>query len=180
MTNTLSPEAQEKLLTILEQRFLENIARHPDLEWGTIQTALQEKPNLLRSLNEMEQTGGEPDIVGKEPVFIDCSKESPKGRRSICYDREALDKRKKNKPANDARTLADEMGVELLTEEEYKELQTYGEFDLKTSTWIQTPDKIRTLGGALYGDRRYDTVFTYHNGAESYYASRGFRAKLKI
>lgn len=180
MPQQLSNKEQEELLIVLENRFNENMNRHPQLKWSEIQEKLLKKPKLLWSLNEMENTGGEPDVVGDKAVFIDCAKESPKGRRSICYDREALEQRKKNKPENDTITIANDMGIELLTEEEYRELQTYGEFDLKTSSWVKTPKKIRELGGALYCDRRYDTIFVYHNGAESYYASRGFRGKLII
>lgn len=176
----LTTEDKESLLETLEERFKGNMHRHPTLKWEVLLEKLEEAPDKLWSVNEMERTGGEPDVVGDSYVFMDCSKESPKGRRSLCYDRSALEARKKNPPKNDIKTMASEMGVELLTEEEYRMLQTIEEFDLKTSTWIETPAKIRDLGGALFCDRRYDTVFTYHNGADSYYASRGFRAKLVV
>ena len=159
--------------------------RHQGLEWSKVQTRLDANPEKLWSLSEMEQTGGEPDVVGHdkktgEYIFYDCAEESPKGRRSICYDREALDARKENKPKNNATGMAAAMGVELLTEEQYRELQTLGEFDTKTSSWVKTPSKVRELGGALFCDRRFDTVFTYHNGAESYYAGRAFRGCLRV
>lgn len=181
----LSPEQQKELLTILEDRFESNMNRHEGLVWADVQAKLEANPEKLWSLNEMEATGGEPDVVGyvqetNEYVFFDCSAESPKGRRSICYDREALDARKKHKPENSAMDMATYMGIEMLTEEHYRDLQKLGNFDLKTSSWIQTPERIRKLGGALFCDRRYDTVFVYHNGADSYYGARGFRGSLKV
>lgn len=180
LSKQLTKEEQQALLEILEDRFNENMHRHPKQTWKNIEAKLNGAPEKLWSLNEMERTGGEPDVVGNYFTFMDCSAESPKGRRSVSYDRPALDSRKKNKPENDAKTMASEMGIDLLTEEEYRNLQSLEEFDLKTSTWIETPKKIRDLGGALFCDRRYDTVFVYHNGAESYYASRGFRGKLEV
>lgn len=180
MERGLSEENQDKVLTILEERFLKNMNRHPKQDWAMIEEKLRAQPSKIWILNEMERTGGEPDVIGDDVVFMDCSAESPKGRRSVCYDRPALEGRKKNKPDNDAETLAAEIGIELLTEEEYRYLQSFGAFDLKSSSWIQTPKRIRDLGGALFCDRRYDTVFTYHNGAESYYSARGFRGKLSI
>lgn len=174
-----------ELLKTLQTRFEKNRARHSDLAWAKVLARLEASPDKLRSLSEMEQSGGEPDVVGHdektgEYLFFDCSAESPKGRRSVCYDRAALDARKEHKPANSALDLAASIGVELLTEEQYRYLQTLGEFDTKTSSWIQTPARIRKLGGALFCDRRYDTVFLYHNGAESYYAVRGFRGVLRV
>jgi hypothetical protein len=181
----LSPEQREELLKILKARFENNMKRHEGFEWTEVQAKLEANAGKLWSLNAMEATGGEPDVVGYdketgEYVFIDCSAESPKGRRSICYDREALESRKEHRPENSAADMAAAMGIELLTEEQYRELQKLGEFDTKTSSWIKTPDNIRTLGGALFCDRRYDTVFVYHNGAESYYAARGFRGILRV
>ncbi len=181
----LSPKQREELLSALKTRFEKNMKRHKGVEWAKVEAKLEADAKKLWSLNEMETTGGEPDVVGfdkktGEYIFYDCAAESPKGRRSICYDREALDARKENKPKNSAMDLADAMGVELLTEEQYRELQKLGEFDLKTSSWIATPAEIRKLGGALFCDRRYDTVFTYHNGAESYYAARSFRGSLRV
>ena len=181
----LSARQSEELMTALKSRFERNMNRHPGLEWAKVQARLQANPDALGSLNEMEQTGGEPDVVGHdkktgEYIFYDCSPESPKGRRSACYDREALESRKEHKPKSNAVDMAAAMGVELLTEEQYRELQKVGEFDTKTSSWIKTPAAIRKLGGALFCDRRYDTVFVYHNGAESYYGARGFRAFLKV
>jgi len=181
----LSSEQGEELLRVLKARFEKNMNRHKGLEWAKVQAKLEENPEKLWSLDEMELTGGEPDIVGHdkktgEYIFYDCSAESPKGRRSVCYDREALDSRKEHKPKNSAMDIAADMGIELLTEEQYRELQKLGEFDLKTSGWIKTPDAIRELGGALFCDRRYDHVFVYHNGAESYYAARGFRGSLRV
>lgn len=181
----LSPKEREELLGALKTRFEKNVDRHKGLEWAKVQAKLEANSEKLWSLNEMEETGGEPDVVGfdkksNEYVFYDCSAESPKGRRSVCYDREALDARKENKPKNSAMDMAAAMGIELLTEEEYRELQQLGEFDLKTSSWIVTPASIRKLGGALFCDRRYDAVFLYHNGADSYYAARGFRGSLKV
>ncbi len=188
MTDTkkkLTPPQSEALLRTLKDRFEKNINRHKGIKWAEIQAKLENNTSKLWSLNEMESTGGEPDIVGYdkktgEYVFYDCSPESPKGRRSNCYDRAALEARKEHKPKNNALDAAADIGIDLLSEEEYRQLQKLGEFDLKTSSWIRTPEKIRKLGGALFCDRRYDTVFTYHNGADSYYAARGFRGSLKI
>jgi Protein of unknown function (DUF4256) len=176
---------REELLYTLKARFEKNINRHKGLEWTKIQAKLEVKTEKLWSLNEMERTGGEPDVVGQdkkigEYIFYDCSPESPKGRRSVCYDREALESRKEHKPENNAIDMATAIGIELLTEEQYRELQKLGDFDLKTSSWVKTPAGIRKLGGALFCDRRYDTVFVYHNGAESYYAARGFRGSLRV
>ncbi|WP_025026041.1 DUF4256 domain-containing protein [Caldalkalibacillus mannanilyticus] len=181
----LSLEQREELLRALKARFDKNMNRHQDLEWAQVQSKLEANPEKLWSLNEMESTGGEPDVIGHdqekdEYIFCDCSEESPKGRRSVCYDREALESRKKHKPENSVMDMATDMGIELLTEEQYRELQKLGHFDLKTSSWVKTPEKIRKLGGALFCDRRYDTVFVYHNGAESYYAARGFRGSLRV
>ena len=174
-----------ELLKTLKARFEKNMDRHKGLEWAKVQARLEAKPDAQSSLHQMEQTGGEPDVVGHDKksgafIFFDCAAESPKGRRSICYDREALDSRKEHKPVNSAMDMATAMGIELLTEEEYRELQTRGEFDLKTSSWVKTPAPIRKLGGAIFCDRRYDQVFVYHNGAESYYAARGFRGSLRV
>jgi Protein of unknown function (DUF4256) len=185
MKKKLSPENSTELLNTLKGRFEKNMNRHQGLEWSEIQSKLENNPEKLWSLGEMERTEGEPDVVGfdektGEYIFYDCSAESPKGRRSLCYDRDALEKRKENKPANSAVETAESIGVELLTEAEYRELQTLGKFDLKTSSWIKTPAEIRNLGGALYCDRRYETVFVYHNGADSYYAVRGFRGSLRV
>ena len=182
---TLSAELQKDLIEKLKRRFEENMDRHKDLEWSDIELRLKKLPEKLWSLYEMESTGGEPDVIGYDEkedkyIFFDCAVESPKGRRSLCYDKEALESRKKNKPKDSAIDMAERMGIELLTEKEYRELQELGDFDTKTSSWIKTPDRIRKLGGALYCDRRYDTVFVYHNGAESYYASRGFRGCLRV
>ena len=182
---TLSNKQREQLLGVLQARFQKNMNRHRGLEWTKVQARLEANPEKLRSLHEMESTGGDPDVVGHdkktgEYIFYDCSAESPKGRRSLCYDREALDSRKENKPKGDALDLAAAIGVELLTEEQYRELQMLGEFDAKTSSWVKTPSAIRKLGGAIFCDRRYDTVFTYHNGAESYYAGRAFRGWLRV
>jgi hypothetical protein len=181
----LSPEQREELLKTLKARFDRNKDRHKGLEWAPIQAKLESYPEKLWSLYEMERTGGEPDVVGHdkktgEYIFCDCSPESPKGRRSLCYDREALESRKENKPENSAVDLAQAMGIELLAEEQYRELQKLGNFDTKTSSWVKTPSNIRKLGGALFCDRRYDTVFVYHNGAESYYAARAFRGSLSV
>jgi hypothetical protein len=181
----LSPEQREELLRALKARFEKNMNRHKGLEWAKVQAKLEANIEKLWSLNEMEKTGGEPDVVGHdqkrgEYIFYDCSAESPKGRRSLCYDREALESRKEYKPKNSATDMASAMGIELLREEQYRELQKLGNFDTKTSSWIITPSDIRTLGGALFCDRRYDTVFVYHNGAESYYAARGFRGLLRV
>lgn len=180
MEKSLNSEKQEDVLERLEQRFLKHMERHPKIEWVEIEAKIKDKSDLLWTLYEMERTGGEPDVVGNTHVFMDCSAESPKGRRSVCYDRGALESRKKNKPENDALTMAEEIGIELLTEEEYRALQEVGEFDLKSSSWVKTPESIRELGGAIFCDRRYNTVFTYHNGADSYYSARGFRGKLEI
>lgn len=181
----LSPEQSTELLKVLEDRFKKNTNRHKDLEWSKIQLKLKANGEKLWSLNEMEITGGEPDVVGfdtktNEYIFYDCSAESPKERRSFCYDHQALESRKENKPKDSAINRATEMGIEILTEEQYRELQQLGNFDLKTSSWLKTPTAIRKLGGALFCDRRYDTVFLYHNGAESYYAARGFRGELRV
>jgi hypothetical protein len=181
----LSPDQHDDLLKMLKARFEKNMSRHKGLEWADVQAKLEANAEKLWSLYEMEQTGGEPDVVGYdkktgEYIFYDCSAESPKGRRSLCYDREAWVKRKEHKPENTAIDVASAMGIELLTEEQYRELQKLGKFDTKTSSWIVTPLAIRKLGGALFCDRRYDTVFTYHNGADSYYAARGFRGSLKV
>src|SRR5438309_4790180 len=181
----LSPEQPEELLRALKARFQENMNRHKGLEWAKVQAKLEVNTEKLWSLNEMERTGGEPDVVGfnkktGEYIFYDCSPESPKGRRSLCYDREALESRKEHKPEDNAVDMAAAMGIELLTEEQYRELQKLGNFDTKTSSWITTPSEIRKLGGALFCDRRYDTVFVYHNGAESYYAARAFRGSLRV
>jgi hypothetical protein len=181
----LSPEEGEELLLTLRARFEKNMKRHKGLEWAKVEAKLEGNAEKLWSLHEMELTGGEPDVVGHdkktgEYVFYDCSAESPKGRRSVCYDHEALESRKEHKPGNSALGMAADMGVEILTEEQYRELQKLGDFDEKTSSWIKTPAEIRKLGGAVFCDRRYDTVFLYHNGAESYYAARGFRGALKV
>jgi len=186
----LSGEQREELLLALEVRFDQNMKRHKGLEWAKVHAKLTANPNSYReeklwSLSEMETSGGEPDVVGYdkktgEYIFYDCSAESPKGRRSLCYDREALDSRKENKPKDSAMDMAAAMGIELLTEEQYRELQELGEFDTKTSSWVKTPATIRELGGAIFCDRRYDHVFTYHNGAESYYAARAFRGSIRV
>lgn len=181
----LSTEQREELFKTLKGRFEKNMNRHKDLEWAKIQARLEANTEKLWSVNEMERTGGEPDVVGydnktSEYLFYDCSAESPKGRRSVCYDHEALESRKEHKPGNSAIGMAINMGIELLTEEQYRELQQMGKFDTKTSSWVKTPEAIRALGGAIFCDRRYNQVFTYHNGAESYYAARGFRGCLKV
>jgi Protein of unknown function (DUF4256) len=181
----LSADQRERLLRTLEARFKRNMDRHKGLEWPEVQAKLEVSAERLWSLNEMERTGGEPDVVGHdkktgEYIFYDCSAESPKGRRSICFDREALESRKEHKPKDSAMDMAAAVGIELLTEEQYRELQQLGEFDTKTSSWVKTPSAIRKLGGALFCDRRFDTVFLYHNGAESYYAARGFRGALRV
>src|SRR5712691_4085824 len=178
-------EQREELLRALKARFEKNMDRHKGLEWAKVQAKLETNTEKLWSLSEMERTGGEPDVVGSdrktgEYIFYDCSAESPKGRRSVCYDREALESRKEHKQEDNALDMAAAMGTELLTEEQYRELQKLGNFDTKTSSWVKTPSAIRKLGGALFCDRRYDTVFVYHNGAESYYAARGFRGSLKV
>ncbi|MFK5708443.1 MULTISPECIES: DUF4256 domain-containing protein [Lysinibacillus] len=184
-TKELSQEQTEELINTLQVRFEKNTSRHEGLDWANVQAKLEANREKLWSLHEMEATGGEPDVVGydantDEFIFYDCSAESPKGRRSLCYDREAWESRKNHKPENTAMDVAKEMGIELLTEEQYRQLQELGKFDLKTSSWVQTPDNIRKLGGAIFCDRRYDMVFMYHNGAESYYAARGFRGSLRV
>lgn len=184
-TKKLSADQATELLKLLKSRFEKNMHRHKGLDWSKVQARLQASPAKLWSLEEMEITGGEPDVTGfdkktGEYIFVDCAAESPKGRRSICYDRKALDARKEHKPANSAMDLAAEIGIDLLTEEQYRELQQLEAFDLKTSSWIATPDNIRKLGGALFCDRRYDHVFLYHNGADSYYGARGFRGMLRV
>ena len=181
----LPPGQREELLKALKARFEKNMARHKGLEWAQVQAKLEAGAEKLWSLSEMERTGGEPDVVGHdkktgEYIFYDCSAESPQGRRSLCYDREALESRKEHKPANSAMDMAAAMGIELLTEEQYRALQRLGNFDTKTSSWVKTPSAIRKLGGAIFCDRRYETVFVYHNGAESYYAARGFRGFLRV
>ena len=181
----LAAEQREELVRTLRARFEKNMNRHKGLDWAKVQAKLEASHDKLWSLSEMESTGGEPDVVGHDKktgefVFYDCSAESPKGRRSVCYDREALESRKEHKPKDSAIDMATAMGIELLTEEQYRELQKLGEFDAKTSSWVQTPAEIRKLGGALFCDRRYNTVFLYHNGAESYYGARGFRGSLKV
>jgi hypothetical protein len=181
----LSPEQREDLLKALKIRFEENMNRHKGLEWAKVQAKLENNTEKLWSLNEMERTGGEPDVVGfdtktGEFIFYDCSVESPDGRRSICYDREGLESRKAHKPDNTAIDMATEMGIELLTEEQYRELQQLGTFDTKTSSWLKTPDGVRELGGAIFGDFRLGRVFVYHNGAQSYYGARGFRGSLRV
>lgn len=175
----------EELLRTLQARFEKNMNRHKGFDWAKVQARLAASPEKLETLNDMERTGGEPDVVGYdaetgEYIFYDCSAESPKGRRSLCYDREALESRKEHKPENNALDMAAALGIELLTEEQYRQLQQLGDFDTKTSSWVKTPAAIRKLGGALFCDRRYDTVFVYHNGAESYYAARGFRGALRV
>jgi hypothetical protein len=181
----LSPEQLNELLNALKTRFEKNLQRHEGIEWAEVQAKLEANPEKLWSLNEMERTGGEPDVVGHEKetgeyIFYDCSAESPKGRRSVCYDREALESRKQHKPENSAVNMAAEMGIELLSEEQYRNLQNLGIFDKKTSSWVQTPSDIRKLGGAIFCDWRYGHVFVYHNGADSYYAARGFRGSLRV
>ena len=181
----LTASQRAELLNTLQARFEQNMNRHESLRGTEVQARLEANPQKLWSLNEMEQTGGEPDVVGydqktREYIFYDCSAESPKGRRSLCYDRAALEARKEHKPKNCAQDMAAAMGIEILTEEQYRELQNLGNFDTKTSSWVKTPAAIRKLGGAIFCDRRYDTVFVYHNGAESYYAARGFRGSLRI
>ena len=181
----LSPEHREELLSELKARFEENMNRHKGLEWAKVQAKLEANTKKLWTLSEMERTGGEPDVVGfdkktGEYIFYDCSSESPKGRRSLCYDRQALDERKEHKPKNSAIDTAAAMGIELLTEEQYRELQKLGNFDTKTSSWITTPSEIRKLGGAIFADYRFGRVFVYHNGAESYYAARAFRGSLRV
>ncbi len=181
----LSGEQKQALLRVLETRFEKNMNRHKGIKWVDVLAKLEANTGKLWSLDAMEETGGEPDVTGfdkktGEYIFTDCAPESPKGRRSVCYDRKAWESRKEHKPENTAMDLAADMGIDMLTEEEYRELQTMGEFDRKTSSWVTTPDAIRKLGGAVFCDRRYDAVFLYHNGAESYYAARGFRGSLKV
>ncbi|MBW2492894.1 MAG: DUF4256 domain-containing protein [Deltaproteobacteria bacterium] len=181
----LSPEQREELLRVLKARFEKNMNRHIGLEWAKVQAKLEDNTEKLWSLNEMERTGGEPDVVGHdkktgEYILYDCSTESPKGRRSVCYDREGQEARKEHKPDNNAMDMGAAMGIELLTEEQYRELQKLGDFDTKTSSWVKTPSDIRKLGGAIFADRRYDHVFVYHNSAPSYYAARGFRGSLRV
>ena len=181
----VSSEQKNELIDLLRIRFEKNTNRHKNVKWNDVLSKLESKPEKLWSLNEMEKTGGEPDVVGLdektgEYIFMDCSAESPKGRRSVCYDREGLDSRKEYKPENNAIDMATEMGIEILSEEHYRELQQLGKFDTKTSSWIKTPDEIRKLGGALFADFRYNQVFVYHNGAQSYYGVRGFRGFLKV
>jgi hypothetical protein len=181
----VAPREREELLKTLKARFEKNMNRHKDLEWAKVQAKLEANPEKLWSLSEMEKTGGEPDVVGHdkktgEYIFFDCSPESPKGRRSVCYDREALESRKEHKPKDSAINMAAAMGIEILTEDEYRELQKLGDFDTKTSSWVKTPPDIRKLGGAIFCDQRYNQVFLYHNGAESYYGARAFRGSLKI
>lgn len=181
----LTPAEQQNLFNNLKARFEKNMKRHKGIDWAKVQARLEARPAKLWSLNQMEATDGEPDVVAHnnktgEFIFMDCSAESPKGRRSICYDQDALESRKEHKPKHSAVGMAEEMGIEILTEEQYRELQQLGEFDLKTSSWVKTPSRIRELGGALFCDRRFDTVFLYHNGAESYYAARGFRGSLAV
>lgn len=185
MKKEFSVKQREELMTVLQARFEKNMQRHKGMEWSKVKAHIEKSASKLWSLSEMEKTGGEPDVIGYdkktgEYLFVDCAAESPAGRRSICYDKAALDARKENKPKHSAVAMASEMGIELLTEEQYRELQTLGNFDTKTSSWIKTPEAIRQLGGAVFCDRRYNTVFVYHNGAESYYAARGFRGMLKI
>lgn len=185
MSKQLSPEQREAFLNTLKERFEKNITRHENFEWAKIQDKLEANEDKLWSLHEMERTGGEPDVVdydaaADEYIFFDCSAESPSGRRSVCYDLEALESRKKNKPENNAVGMAADMGIELLTEEQYRKLQSLGKFDMKTSSWVQTPAEIRDRGGALFCDFRYGQVFLYHNGADSYYAARGFRGSLNV
>jgi hypothetical protein len=184
-TKELSQEQREELINTLQARFEKNTSRHEGLDWENVQAKLEANMEKLWSLHEMEATGGEPDVVGydantDEFIFYDCSAESPKGRRSLCYDREAWEARKNHKPENTAMDVAKDIGIELLSEEQYRHLQELGKFDLKTSSWVQTPDNIRKLGGAIFCDRRYDMVFMYHNGADSYYAARGFRGSLRV
>lgn len=181
----MKSQERQELVQTLKIRFEKNMHRHPGIVWADVQGRLEGKPVALKSLGDMEATGGEPDVVGHDAktgqyVFCDCAAESPSGRRSLCYDREALDARKENKPQDSAAEMAAAMGAQLLTEEQYRTLQTLGEFDLKTSSWIATPPEVRALGGALFCDRRYGKVFVYHNGAQSYYAARGFRAALQV
>ncbi|UZE87445.1 DUF4256 domain-containing protein [Pseudomonas viciae] len=181
----MKKQEQDNLLQTLKTRFAQNLQRHPDIPWAAVQAKLESNPNALKSLQAMEATGGEPDVIGHDEgtgviTFCDCAKESPTGRRSLCYDRAALDARKENKPQGSAIEMAEEMGIALLTEDQYRALQQLGEFDAKTSSWLATPPELRALGGALFGDYRYERVFVYHNGVQSYYAARGFRGVLCI
>jgi hypothetical protein len=181
----MEPAFLAELIKILKDRFAKNMRRHTGIDWNSVQAKLEAGPRTIQALYEMERTGGEPDVIGYDEktgefIFCDCSPETPTGRRSICYDRKALESRKENKPSGSAVEIASAIGIEMLTEKQYRELQELGEFDRKTSSWVNTPAKIRDLGGALFCDRRYDHVFVYHNGAESYYASRGFRGRLKV
>lgn len=181
----LTPKQRDELLRVLKARFEKHMNRHEGVEWAEVQARLEANPEKLWSLSEMERTGGEPDVVGQdkktgEYILVDCSAESPKGRRSVCYDREALESRKEHKPKDSAMDMAEAMGIQLLTEAEYRELQDLGDFDTKTSSWLMTPAAIRKLGGAIFANRRYDHVFVYHNGAESYYGARGFRGLLRV
>lgn len=183
--NVLTPKQSDELLKVLKARFEKNMSRHKGIEWAKVKAKLEANTEKLWSLSEMERTGGEPDVVGhdkktSEFIFYDCSAETPKGRRSVCYDRDGLESRKEFKPENNAVDMAAKMGIELLNEEQYRELQKLGEFDIKTSSWLETPSEIRKLGGAIFGDRRYDHVFVYHNGAQSYYAVRAFRGALRV
>jgi hypothetical protein len=185
LKNKTTPKQREDLIESLRDRFVKNMARHPNLEWREVLARLEAAPEKLHSLAEMERTGGEPDVIGRDGstgafVFCDCSQETPKGRVSVCYDRSGMDSRKEHKPADNAIDMAAAMGAELLSEEEYLVLQKLGEFDTKTSSWLKTPEEIRKLGGALFGDRRYGRVFIYHNGAQSYFAARGFRCSLRV
>ena len=184
-TRELSANQQLEILEILKERFEKNLNRHKEIEWDRVQEKLENNTEKLWALNEMEVTGGEPDVVGydketNEYIFYDCSAESPKGSRSLCYDREALESRKQNKPQSSVMDMANDIGIQILTEEQYRYLQTLGVFDIKTSSWVKTPDNIRKKGGAIFCDRRYDTIFMYHNGADSYYSSRGFRGFLRV
>ena len=183
--NTMKKQEQDELLRTLKTRFAKNMHRHPGIAWVDVQARLERSPTALRSLREMDSTGGEPDVIGHDKklgmyTFCDCCAESPAGRRSVCYDGEALESRKEHKPQNSAVEMASKMGIDLLTEEQYRELQKLGEFDMKTSSWIRTPPDVRKLGGALFCDRRYGRVFVYHNGAQSYYAARGFRGAVQV
>jgi hypothetical protein len=185
MKKKLTTEERKELLSVLSERFEKNTKRHKGIDWNKVQSKLDANPGKLWSLSEMERTGGEPDVIGQDKktgefIFFDCSAESPAGRRSICYDHEALESRKENKPRNSAIQMAEDMGIELLTEDQYRELQQLGNFDAKTSSWVKTPLEVRKLGGAIFCDYRFGRVFTYHNGAESYYAARGFRGALRI
>ncbi|WLH02185.1 DUF4256 domain-containing protein [Pseudomonas beijingensis] len=181
----MKKQEQDNLIQTLQTRFEQNLNRHPDIPWADVQTRLEHHPNALKSLQAMEVSGGEPDVIGFDPktgavTFCDCAKESPTGRRSLCYDRAALDARKENKPKGSAIEMAEEMGIALLTEDQYRALQTLGEFDAKTSSWLATPPELRSLDGAIFGDYRYGRVFIYHNGVQSYYAARGFRGVLQV